>query len=222
MPPASGSGQAAASIGIFPRRGPKPLVFPHFHYLKPKPFFTGRPFAMTHAPAVAELPAIGAVLISHGYCDHLDYRAIQEIDSGAKRFFVPLGVKAHLQRWGVRRNTTLWGGYAIKPPGMPLYFSADSGFGKHFSGIISKYAPFDFVMIENGACPGKVAGKRAVACAAHAPRRERMSKRRENQKTEISQCPDAEWKICYQCGSEYDFYGPKSSATHAARKALTA
>lgn len=87
---------------------------------------------MTHAPAVAELPAIGAVLISHGHCDHLDYRAIQEIDSGAKRFFVPLGVKAHLQRWGVRRNTTLWGGYAIKSPGMPLYFSAGSGFGKHF------------------------------------------------------------------------------------------
>ena len=76
---------------------------------------------MTHAPAVAELLAIGAVLISHGHCDHLDYRAIQEIDSGAKRFFVPLGVKAHLQRWGVQRNTTLWGGYAIKSPGMPLY-----------------------------------------------------------------------------------------------------
>ena len=112
---------------------------------------------------MAELPAIGAVLISHGHCDHLDYRAIQEIDSGAKRFFVPLGVKAHLQRWGVRRNTTLWGGYAIKSPGMPLYFSADSGFGKHFSGIISKYAPFDFVMIENGACPGKSGGK---ACSS--------------------------------------------------------
>lgn len=163
MPPASGSGQAAASIGIFPRRGPKPLVSLHFHYLEPKPFFTGRPFAMTHAPAVAELRAIGAVLISHGHCDHLDYRAIQEIDSGAKRFFVPLGVKAHLQRWGVQRNTTLWGGYAIKSPGMPLYFSADSGFGKHFSDIISKYAPFDFFMIENGACPGKSGGK---ACSS--------------------------------------------------------
>lgn len=64
---------------------------------------------MTHAPAVAELLAIGAVLISHGHCDHLDYCAIQEIGSGAKRFFVPLGVKAHLQRWGVRRNTMLLG-----------------------------------------------------------------------------------------------------------------
>lgn len=119
MPPASGSGQAAATIGMFPQRGPKPLVSLHFHYLEPKPFFTGRPFAMTHAPAQA-----------------------------------------------------------------------------------------------------KVAGRRAVACAAHAPRRERMSKKRENQKAEISQCPDAEWKICYQCGSEYDFYGPQIKCDARGAKSL--
>lgn len=192
MPPASGSGQTAATIGIFPRRCPKPLVSPHFHYPEPTPFFTGQPFAMTHAPAVAELRAIGAVLISHGHCDHLDYRAIQEIDSGAKRFFVPLGVKAYLQRWGVRRNTTLWGGYAIKSPGMPLYFSADSGFGKHFSDIISKYALFDFFMIENGVCPGKSGGKACSSLRSACPTPETHVKKRENQKTKISQCPDAE------------------------------
>ncbi len=34
---------------------------------------------------------------------------------------------------------------------MSIYFSADSGYGKHFADIIAKYGPFDFAMIENGA-----------------------------------------------------------------------
>ncbi|WP_312267141.1 MBL fold metallo-hydrolase [Neisseria sp.] len=65
-------------------------------------FLGGAPFAMVHTPSVADLPAaIDIVLLSHDHYDHLDYRVMSEIKDRVGRFYVPLGVKAHLQRWGV-------------------------------------------------------------------------------------------------------------------------
>ncbi|OOF55863.1 MBL fold metallo-hydrolase [Rodentibacter genomosp. 2] len=172
---------------IFQTGGKKFITDPVFYYDSPVPF-TVEPFAMTNKPVIDDLPEIDVVLISHDHYDHLDYRAIKEIvEKGkAKHFVVPLGVKAHLVRWGVAadmiteldwqeqtrvegiaitfvparhfsgremngQNQTLWGGYVVKSPDLSLYFSADSGYGKHYAEIIAKYAPFDFVMIENGA-----------------------------------------------------------------------
>jgi len=56
-----------------------------------------------HAPpiALADLPAIDAVLISHDHYDHLDMDAVRHLASRGSRFFVPLGIGAHLERWGV-------------------------------------------------------------------------------------------------------------------------
>jgi L-ascorbate metabolism protein UlaG (beta-lactamase superfamily) len=57
-----------------------------------------------HEPPVAlrELPPLDAVLISHDHYDHLDMEAIQNlVDLQAAPFLVPLGVGAHLERWGV-------------------------------------------------------------------------------------------------------------------------
>jgi L-ascorbate metabolism protein UlaG (beta-lactamase superfamily) len=52
--------------------------------------------------AVEELPLIDAVVISHDHYDHLDHRTIQKLAAArAVRFLVPLGVRAHLQYWGV-------------------------------------------------------------------------------------------------------------------------
>ena len=56
---------------------------------------------MRHTPRIADLPPIDAVLISHDHYDHLDWRAIRELDAQVGHFYVPLGVKAHLQRWGI-------------------------------------------------------------------------------------------------------------------------
>jgi L-ascorbate metabolism protein UlaG (beta-lactamase superfamily) len=50
---------------------------------------------------IDELPAIDVVLISHDHYDHLDHEAIGELLDKARRFAVPLGVGAHLERWGV-------------------------------------------------------------------------------------------------------------------------
>ncbi len=50
---------------------------------------------------VEDLPKIDAVVISHDHYDHLDYQTIQKLAKRVEMFFVPLGVKAHLVKWGV-------------------------------------------------------------------------------------------------------------------------
>ena len=86
------------------RTAAKTLLFdPAFNRASPV-FFAGKPFAMSNPPKAADLPPIDAVLISHDHYDHLDYRSISELHGRVGHFFVPLGVKAHLQRWGVAGN----------------------------------------------------------------------------------------------------------------------
>lgn len=51
--------------------------------------------------SLQELPHIDAVMISHDHYDHLDMLTIQHLSANGTRFFVPLGVGAHLKEWGV-------------------------------------------------------------------------------------------------------------------------
>lgn len=48
-----------------------------------------------------ELPQLSAVLISHDHYDHLDKHAVRALIHKTRRFIVPLGVDAHLRRFGV-------------------------------------------------------------------------------------------------------------------------
>ena len=56
-----------------------------------------------HAPpiALADLPKIDAVLISHDHYDHLDMDTVRALAARGSKFFVPLGIGAHLERRGV-------------------------------------------------------------------------------------------------------------------------
>jgi L-ascorbate metabolism protein UlaG (beta-lactamase superfamily) len=59
--------------------------------------------ARFHEPPVAieALPALDGVIISHDHYDHLDAAAIRALAPRVPRFYVPLGVGAHLEYWGV-------------------------------------------------------------------------------------------------------------------------
>lgn len=66
------------------------------------------PFAMGprrfHPPPIAlkDLPPIDAVLITHDHYDHLDMATVKALAASAgTQFVVPLGIGAHLSRWGV-------------------------------------------------------------------------------------------------------------------------
>jgi L-ascorbate metabolism protein UlaG (beta-lactamase superfamily) len=76
-----------------PMLGPSPSPFP---LIGGKRF--SKPIDLDH------LPSIDAVFLSHDHYDHLDYGSIQKLKAKVRQFFVPLGVGAHLERWGVSRT----------------------------------------------------------------------------------------------------------------------
>ena len=51
--------------------------------------------------ALADLPPLDAVLISHDHYDHLDWATVQHFKALDVPFFVALGVGAHLEAWGI-------------------------------------------------------------------------------------------------------------------------
>ena len=88
------------STVLFKTAGVTVLTDPVFYNASPIPY-TVRPFPTQFENTIQHLPAVDVVVISHDHYDHLDYRAVIELDSVVGRYLVPLGVKAHLQRWGV-------------------------------------------------------------------------------------------------------------------------
>ena len=58
-----------------------------------------------HPPpiALADTGRVDAVVISHDHYDHLDMPTVQALAARGTTFFVPLGIGAHLERWGVPR-----------------------------------------------------------------------------------------------------------------------
>jgi L-ascorbate metabolism protein UlaG (beta-lactamase superfamily) len=53
------------------------------------------------AIALAELPPLDAVVVSHDHYDHLDMATIRALAVTKAKFVVPLGVGAHLEYWGI-------------------------------------------------------------------------------------------------------------------------
>ena len=69
---------------------------------RPSPVSWAGPKRWYPAPLLlSELPRIDVVLISHDHYDHLDRPTIAVMANWDARFVVPLGVGAHLERWGI-------------------------------------------------------------------------------------------------------------------------
>ena len=88
-----------------------------------------------HPPplALADLPRVDAVLISHEHYDHLDQATVQALAARGLAFHVPLGVGAHLAAWGVpdqQIHEHDWWQAASLPGGVRIVSTP----GRHFNG----------------------------------------------------------------------------------------
>ena len=67
----------------------------------PVSFAGTKSFDFTKVYSLEDLPEIDAIIISHDHYDHLDYKTIKKLKEKPIKFYVPLGVAAHLEKWGV-------------------------------------------------------------------------------------------------------------------------
>ncbi|WRP06017.1 MBL fold metallo-hydrolase [Rossellomorea aquimaris] len=92
-------GHSASMIEI---DGKRLLLDPMFGRA-PSPFswIGGKRFSKDLPFQLEQLPSIDAVIFSHDHYDHLDYGTIRKLQDKVKQFFVPIGVRSHLERWGI-------------------------------------------------------------------------------------------------------------------------
>lgn len=79
------------------------IIDPVFYKASPI-FIGGKPFALKNPTTISDLPKIDFVLISHDHYDHLDAKALKEMKPLVKKYLVPLGIKAHLVKWGIESD----------------------------------------------------------------------------------------------------------------------
>lgn len=68
----------------------------------PMSFFGPKSFHDEMPVPIDSLPELDAVILSHDHYDHLDYKSISKLKSKTRKFYAPLGVGAHLNRWGIK------------------------------------------------------------------------------------------------------------------------
>jgi L-ascorbate metabolism protein UlaG (beta-lactamase superfamily) len=129
--------------------------------------------------ALADMPAIDVVLVTHDHRDHMDLPTIRKLPDDAL-YVVPIGNAARLgkpnvveldwwqthqigalaitlvpaRHWSMRmpwnRNATLWGGYVVRGPEGTAYHSGDTAWGDHFAEIGAAAGPIDWAMLPIG------------------------------------------------------------------------
>lgn len=78
------------------------LIDPVFsNHSSPFAFMGPKAFKYSYQYSVDDLPEIDAVVITHDHYDHLDYETILQLKTLVKKFYVPLGMGAHLEKWGI-------------------------------------------------------------------------------------------------------------------------
>lgn len=70
----------------------------------PHPMLGTKRFSKELPIEIEQLPKIDAVLLSHDHYDHLDYGSIQRLKDKVNTFYTPLGLSAHLLKWGIEKE----------------------------------------------------------------------------------------------------------------------
>jgi L-ascorbate metabolism protein UlaG (beta-lactamase superfamily) len=55
---------------------------------------------------VEQMPDIDLLILTHDHFDHLDYKTVVKLNPKVKNIFCSLGVKSHLDYWGIKNNIT--------------------------------------------------------------------------------------------------------------------
>jgi L-ascorbate metabolism protein UlaG (beta-lactamase superfamily) len=95
--------------------------------------FTTKAFDGTDPYAVADIPDIDVLFITHDHWDHLDYDTVTKIRPRVKRVICGLGAGAHLEKWGYTADSIAegdWGDCVALGDG----FTAHVLPARHFSG----------------------------------------------------------------------------------------
>lgn len=88
------------STVYFRTAGVNIVTDPVFYRASPIPL-GGKPFQYKFPVTSDSVKNADVVVISHDHYDHLEMRTIKALSASVHTFLVPLGVKAHLQKWGV-------------------------------------------------------------------------------------------------------------------------
>ncbi|MDR1163049.1 MAG: MBL fold metallo-hydrolase [Candidatus Accumulibacter sp.] len=94
---------------------------------------------------------VGAHFEAWGY----DARVVREADwYDAVEFSPELRIVVtparHFSGRTLRRNRSLWVGFALFSPKRRLFFSGDTGYAPHFAELGRRYGPFDWVALDSG------------------------------------------------------------------------
>ena len=90
-------------------------------------------FPGTNYYQAEHLPPIDFLILTHDHYDHLDYQTICKLKGQTERFICPLGVGAHLEKWGVAPENILegdWHDGFLLHPGFHITLLP----ARHFSG----------------------------------------------------------------------------------------
>ena len=80
--------------------GKRFLIDPVFSSYASPVSFINKSFKGTNIFKPADIPEIDYLIITHDHWDHLDYKTVKEIKPRISKVVCPLGVGAHLSRWG--------------------------------------------------------------------------------------------------------------------------
>ena len=69
---------------------------------------------------------------------------------GKDGFAIHILPARHFSGRSLTRNKTLWAGFALVTPERRIFFSGDSGYGKHFAEIGARFGGFDLAMLDCG------------------------------------------------------------------------